>query len=174
MDELIVVELKKTNGQFNGKVRLFVDFRHLNKYCMREYYTPPSVLEIIQTIQANDAKYFSNLDAWKDYHQIELNEESELLITFITSFGRFVYNRAPFRVNAICEHCNRRMTEKLQDLDNTKKIVNDILIFSHTLDEQVILVKQFLNRCRGSGFRLRMDKYNFVESDVNFASVRLG
>ena len=108
----IAVEPKKTNVQFNGRVRLFVDFRHLNKYCMREYYTPPGVLEIFQKIQANDAKYFNNLDAWKDYHQIVLNEESERLLTFIIPFGRIVYNRAPLGVYSICEHCNRRMTEK--------------------------------------------------------------
>ena len=34
-------------------------------------------------------------------------------------------------------------------------------------------VTQFLNRCRNSGIRLRIDKFNFAESAVNFAGVRL-
>jgi len=37
----IVVEPKKTDGQFNGRVRLCVDFRYLNRYCMKEHYTSP-------------------------------------------------------------------------------------------------------------------------------------
>ena len=33
----IVVESKRDqNGEFNGKVRLCVDFRHLNKYCLNK------------------------------------------------------------------------------------------------------------------------------------------
>ena len=169
----IVVEPKKTNGQFNGKVRLCVDFRHLNKYCMREHYSSPSVLETIQKIQANDAQYFTTFDAWKGYHQIELDEESKLLTTFITPFGRFYYNRAPFGINSISEHYNRRMTEELHGLDNTKKIVDDVLIYSKSFDEHVHLVTQFLNRCRISGIRLRLDKFVFAKNVVNFAGVTL-
>ena len=60
----IVVEPKcDQNGEFNGKVRLRVDFRHLNKYCLREHYFSPSVLDIVQSIQANDEHLFSSFDA---------------------------------------------------------------------------------------------------------------
>jgi len=138
---------------------------------MREHYTSPSVLETVQKIQANDAQFFTTFDAWKGYHQIELDEESKLLTTFITPFGRFHYNRAPFGINSISEHYNRCMTEELHGLFNTKKIVEDTLIFSKSFDERMILVKQFLNRYRDSGIHLRMD--NFAKSAVNFAGVRL-
>ena len=57
----IVVEPKRDqNGEFNGKVRLCVDFRHVNKYCLREHYFSPSVLDVVQNIQANDAHLFSS------------------------------------------------------------------------------------------------------------------
>ena len=98
----IVVEPKRDqNGEFNGKVRLCVDFRRLNKYCLREHYFSPSVLDVVQSIQANDAHLFSSFDAWKEYHQIELAEESKHLTTFLTPFGRFQYERAPFGINSI-------------------------------------------------------------------------
>ena len=64
------------------------------------------------------------------------------------------------------------MTEELHGLDNTKKIVDDILI-SQNFDEHVNYVTQFLNRCHNSGIRWRIDKFNFAESAVNFAGVRL-
>ena len=126
----IVVEPKlDQNGEFNGKVRLCVDFRHLNKYCLREHYFSPSVLDVVQSIQANDAHLFSSFDAWKGYHQIELAEESKHLTTFLTPFGRFQYERAPFGINSISEHYNRRMSEELHDLPNTKKIVDDNIVY---------------------------------------------
>ena len=140
---------------------------------MRERYTSPGVLKTVQKIQATDARYFTTFDVWKGYHQIELAEESKLLTTFITPFGRFHYNQAPVGINSISEHYNRRMTKELHDLDNTNKIVDDIFIYSQNFDEPVNYVTQFLNRCRNSGIRLRIDKFNFVESAVNFAGVRL-
>ena len=71
---------------------------------VREHYTSSSVLETVQKIQTTDARYFTTFDAGKGYRQIELHEESKLLTTFITPFGRFYYNRAPFCINSISEH----------------------------------------------------------------------
>lgn len=127
----IVVEPKKdSTGQFNGKVRLCVDFRHLNKYCLREHFTTSSVLETIQSIHADDAKLFTTFDAWKGYHQIELEEKSKQLTTFITPFGRFRYERAPFGINSISEHYNRRMSEELHGLTNIQKVVDDNVVYT--------------------------------------------
>ena len=79
----IVVEPKRDrNGQYNGKIRLCVDLRHLNKCCVRERYQSPSVLEVVQSIQADHASLFFTFDAWKGYHQIELAQKSKNLTTF--------------------------------------------------------------------------------------------
>ena len=127
----IVVEPKRDrNGQYNGKIRLCVDFRHLNKCCVRERYQSPSVLEVVQNIQADHASLFSTFDAWKGYHQIELAQESKNLTTFLTPFGRFRYERAPFGINSISEHYNRRMSEELQGLPNITKVVDDSIVYS--------------------------------------------
>ena len=65
------------------------------------------------------------------------------------------------------------MTEELLGLGNTKKTVDDIWIYSQNFDEHMKYVTQFLNRCCNSGICLRIDKFNFAESAVNFAGVRL-
>ena len=171
----IVVEPKRDqNGEFNGKVRLCVDFRHLNKYCLREHYFSPSVLDVVQSIQANDAHLFSSFDAWKGYHQIELAEESKHLTTFLTPFGRFQYERAPFGINSISEHYNRRMSEELHDLPNTKKIVDDNIVYSsNSLAQHTALVKKFLTRCREAGIRLQRNKFIFAQPEITFAGIVL-
>ena len=109
----IVVEPKRDqNGEFNGIVRLCVDFRHLNKYCLREHYFSPRVLDVVQSIQANDAHLFSSFDAWKGYHQIELAEESKHLTTFLTPFDVSVTNAPPLAlirlVSITTEECLKR------------------------------------------------------------------
>ena len=106
----IVIELKRDrNEQYNGNIRPCVDFRHLNKYCVREHYISPSVLEVIQNIQAGHASLFFTFVAWKGYHPIEVTQKSKNYTTLLTFFGRFRYERALFEVNTISEHCNHRM-----------------------------------------------------------------
>ena len=132
------------------------------------------MLDVVQSIQANDAYLFSSFDAWKGYHEIELAEESKHLTTFVTPFGCFRYERAPFGINSISEHYNRRMSEELHGLPNTKKIVDDnIVFFSNSLEQHIAFVKKFLTRCREAGIRLQRNKFIFAQPEVTFAGIVL-
>ena len=110
----------------------------------------------------------------KGYHQIELAEENKRLTTFLTPFGRFRYERAPFGINSISEHYNRRMYEELHDLPNTKKTVDDNIVYSsYSLKQHTTLVKKFLTRCREAGIRLQRNKFIFSQPEVTFAGTVL-
>ena len=76
----------------------------------------PTPAEAIADIAAANAKYFTVLDAMKGYHQCPLDQDSQLLTTFITPFGRFKYLRAPYGKSSISEHYNGHMAEALADL----------------------------------------------------------
>ena len=64
----------------NGKVRICIDPRDLNKAVLREHY-PMKILEI------PEAKMFSKLDAVSGYWQIKLSPESQKLCTFNRPWG---------------------------------------------------------------------------------------
>ena len=61
----------------------------------------------------------------KGYHQLTLSKSSKDLTTFITPYGRYRYERAPFGISSISEHYNRRMSEYLDGITNFVKIVDD-------------------------------------------------
>lgn len=65
-----IVVVKKPNG----KVRICLDPRELNKAILREHYP----LKIVEELAANlkHAKYFTTLDAASGFYQIQLTEES--------------------------------------------------------------------------------------------------
>ena len=71
----------------NGTLRICLDPKHLNKAIKREHFQLPTI-ENITTRMAN-AKWFTKLDANKGYWQIPLDEESQLLTSFNTPFGRY-------------------------------------------------------------------------------------
>jgi hypothetical protein len=96
----IVVTPKKDSTE----IRMCVDLSHLNKYVRREKYQSPTPAQAVADIAAENAKIFTKIDARKGYHQCPLDEESQLLTTFITPFGRFKYLRAPYGISSISEH----------------------------------------------------------------------
>ena len=88
----IVVTPKKNSES----IRMCVDLSRLNRYVQRERYQATTPAQAVADIAASDAKYFTVLDAMKGYHQCALDNESQLLTTFITPFGRFKYRECLF------------------------------------------------------------------------------
>ena len=75
----------------SDQIRLCVDLFRLNKFVQRERYQSDTPAQAVVDIAAENAKVFTKLDALKGYHQCPLDEESQLLTTFITPFGRFKF-----------------------------------------------------------------------------------
>ena len=67
----------------------------------------PSVEQTLA--QIGGAKHFTKLDANSGYWQIELDPESAKLMTFITPFGRFCFNRLPFGITSASEHFQQQV-----------------------------------------------------------------
>ena len=64
------------------------------------------------------------------------------------------------------------MSEELHDLPNTKKIVDDNIVYSsNSLEQHTTLVKKFLTRCREAGIRLQRNKFIFAQPEITFAGI---
>ena len=91
-----------------------------------------------------NAKVFTILDAMKGYHQCPLDQESQLLTTFITPYGTFKYLRAPYGVSSISEHYDRRMDEAFAGLQGFRRVVD--IIFDSDTTQHASHVRAFLQR----------------------------
>ena len=105
----MVVVIKKSGG-----VRICVDLKPLNKCVLCERHPLPRVDDTLA--QLTGATTFSKLDTNSGFWQIPLSEESKLLTTFITPFGRYCYNKLPFGITSAPEHFQRRMSSLLEGL----------------------------------------------------------
>ena len=85
VNSLVVVD------KCNGKLRVCLDPRPLNKAIKREHFQLPTTEEILS--QMSGARYFSKLDASQGYWHLRVDDESSKLLTFATPFGRFRYKR---------------------------------------------------------------------------------
>lgn len=110
----------------NGKLRICIDPRDLNKAIKREYY-PMTTIEEISANMSNP-KYFSVLDASSGFWQVKLNRESAKLCTFNTPFGRYMFKRLPFGISSAQDVFQAVMSEMFQDIDGVEVLVDDMLI----------------------------------------------
>ena len=89
----------------NGKLRICLDPKDLNRAIQREKYQLPTVEDIATRLHG--AKVFTMMDVRNGFWHVSLEEESTYLTTFQTPFGRYRWKRMPFGISSAPEH-NRR------------------------------------------------------------------
>ena len=91
---IVVVPKKNTTD-----IRMCVDLTKLNRYVRRPTNPQLTPWEVIRNIPKG-TKHYAVFDALKGYHQVELDEESRALTTFMTPFGRYRYRRMPMGLSS--------------------------------------------------------------------------
>ena len=131
----IVVVPKKDKG-----IRLCVNLGALNKCIVRPRFESQTPFQAVSTIPPG-MKFFIVVDALKGYHQVPLDEESAAMTTFSTPVGRYQYLRFPCGVvHAGDDYC-RRVANIFDDIPNTRRIVEEIRVFSKTWGEHIEAVR---------------------------------
>ena len=150
----------------NGKVRICVDLKPLNRGVLREVHPLPKVDETLTRFSG--AKIFSKLDANSGFWQIPLSPSSRLLTTFITPMGRYCFNKLPFGVSSAPEHFQRRMSEILTDLPGVVCQMDDILVFGKTQDEHDKHLEAVLRQNEEANITLSPQKREFSKAKLTF------
>ena len=150
----------------NGDIRICVDFRPLNSCVLREVHPLPKVGEILALLTG--ARIFSKLDANSGFWQIPLSEQSKLLTTFITPYGRYCFNKMPFGIRSAPEHFQKRMSHILEGLEGVVCQIDDILVFGKDQDQHDAQLMVVLRRIQSAGVTLNKDKCKFSMSQVSF------
>lgn len=150
----------------DGNIRLCVDYTELNKNICRSRYQLPSVEECLA--QIGKANFFSKLDANKGYFQLPLEENSKLLTTFITPFGRYAFNRMPMGIKCASEVFQQRMHALVEGIEGVVCCQDDILITGKTMREHDERLNRVLRRMLVEGITLNKNKCAFRVQNCNF------
>nr|XP_054749950.1 uncharacterized protein K02A2.6-like [Lytechinus pictus] len=150
----------------NGSVRICVDLTSLNKAVEREIHPMSSVDESLAKL--GKSTIFTKLDANSGFWQIPLSDESKLLTTFVTPFGRFCFDRLPFGITSAPEVFQRTMSNILEGLDGVICHMDDVLIHGVTQADHDTRVRAVLQRLQGAGITLNHDKCEFSQQRVKF------
>ena len=112
-------------------MRLVTNYTELNKQVNRPIHLFAHTQEILQAIPPK-AKFFAKMDTVHGYFQLELDEESSWMTTFLLPQGKFRYLRAPMGLNASSDEWCCHSDVIIRGLPWARKIVDDTLIWAST------------------------------------------
>ena len=107
---------------------------------------------------------WSKLDANSGFWQIPLAQQSRLLTTFITPYGRFCFNKLPFGISSAPEHFQKWTSKILSGLEGVVCQVDDVLVFGEDKKEHDSRLRDALQRIKTAGATLNPKKCEFEKS----------
>ena len=159
----IVVVRKK-----NGDVRLCIDYRKLNLQTVKDNYALPNLEESFAALTGS--RWFSVLDLKSGYYQIEMAEADKPKTAFVTPLGFWEFNRMPQGVTNAPSTFQRLMERCMGDLHLKEVLVflDDLIIFSDTLEEHERRLLRVLHRLGDYGLKLSPEKCKFFQASVRY------
>uniref|UniRef100_A0A8C6PSX4 Gypsy retrotransposon integrase-like protein 1 n=3 Tax=Nothobranchius TaxID=28779 RepID=A0A8C6PSX4_NOTFU len=159
----IVVVRKK-----NGEVRLCIDYRKLNLQTIRDAYALPNLEESFSALAGS--QWFSVMDLKSGYYQIEMCEKDKPKTAFVCPFGFYEFNRMPQGITNAPSTFQRVMEKCMKDINLKEVLVflDDLIVFSNSLEEHETRLSHVLERLREYGLKLSPDKCRFFQTSVRY------
>ena len=152
----------------DGRWRMCVDYRALNRQTIRDRYPLPRIDDLLDRL--GKARHFTTLDLASGYHQIAVKDEDIPKTAFRTQRGQFEFVVMPFGVTNAPATFQRMMNSIFkEELDDSVLVyLDDILIFSRTLQEHIQHIRGALEKLRAAQLYARLHKCAFFQQKVEY------
>ena len=152
----------------NGDVRLCIDYRKLNLQTVKDAYALPNLEETFSALTGS--KWFTVLDLKSGYYQIAVEEADKAKTAFVTPLGFWEFNRMPQGITNAPSTFQRLMEKCMGELHLKEVLVflDDLIIFSDTLEEHEHRLMKVLTHLKDYGLKLSLEKCKFFQKSVRY------
>jgi hypothetical protein len=152
----------------NGKLRLCVDYRQLNDITIKNRHPLPLITELRDRLQG--AQWFTTLDLRGAYNLIRIKAGEEWKTAFRSQEGHYEYMVMPFGLTNAPATFQGMIQSVLREYLDISAVVylDDILIYSRTLDEHREHVDQVLRRLQEHQLLVEPEKSKFHAQEVDY------
>ena len=156
MNQLSGVHLWLLFQKPSGDVCICVDLTKLNGNILREVHPLPSVDYTLAKF--GGSKIFSKMDANSEFWQRKLSNESRLLTTSLTPWGRFCFNRLPYGISTGSEQFQRCLGAILEGLEGVEVLIDDIIVHGADQKQHDKRLTAVLNKLANANVTLNQKK----------------
>ncbi|KZZ87013.1 Ribonuclease H-like protein [Ascosphaera apis ARSEF 7405] len=155
----------------HGGIRVCVDYRGLNAITIKTRCAMPLLSDTLNSLQG--AIIFSAMDIVHAFNRLRIAAGHEWLTSFITRYGQFEYLVMPFGLCNAPSTFQAYINRSLQDyIDNfCSAYIDDIIVFSKSLQEHRNHIKKVLLRLRDRKLYLDIDKCSFHQEEITYLGV---
>ena len=158
----------------DGTARVVIDYRGLNEITIKNKYPLPLMDEMFDRVHG--AKFFTKIDLRSGFHQIRIDDADCEKTAFRTRYGSFEYRVLPMGLCNAPGTFMQLMNDTFRDLLDKSVLVflDDILVFSRTLEEHTAHVREVLDRLRKQQLYAKLSKCELFRDEVEFLGHRIG
>jgi hypothetical protein len=156
----------------DGFLRPIQDYRKLNDMTIKNRYPLPLIQELVDKL--SKARFFTKLDVRWGFNNVRIKEGDEWKAAFRTNRGLFEPLVMFFGLTNSPATFQTMMNTIFKDeIDGGKVIIylDDILIFTETLEEHETMVRKVLQKLRANKLFLKHTKCSFEQAEVEYLGV---
>jgi hypothetical protein len=156
----------------DGKLRFIQDYRALNAITRKNRYPLPLIDDLIHRLKG--VHYFTKLDVRWGYNNVRIREGDEWKAVFRTNRGLFEPLVMYFGLTNSPATFQTMMNEIFQDLITEGVVsvyLDDILIFTNSLEEHRRITRLVLDRMQEHKLYLRPEKCEFEKTKIKYLGV---
>lgn len=156
---LLRVRKKDQFGQWSAS-RVCIDPRHINEVLLSQDLPLPDIQDILRRLFG--FKVASSLDIKSAFTQCPVRSTDQFILTFTHKGKRYMFQGTPYGLTPLSGHYQRLIEVILEGCEDFIIIyVDDIVIFSLSLEEHVHHCKSVLQRLTFWNLRLNISKCHF-------------
>jgi hypothetical protein len=156
----------------DGKLHFVQDYRALNAITRKNKYLLPLLNNLIHRLK--DTRYFTKLDVRWGYNNVHIHEGDECKVMFHTNRGLFKPLVIYFGLTNSPATFQTMMNEIFQDLITEGVVsvyLDDILIFTNSLEEHCQITCLVLDHMREHKLYLQPEKCEFKKTKIEYLGV---
>ncbi|KAK9401689.1 hypothetical protein NXF25_010045 [Crotalus adamanteus] len=160
-------------GKKDGGLRLCVDFRGLNAVCIEQVYPLPLIKDLLTHLATGTI--FTKLDLREAYYRVRIREGDEWKTTFNCPLGSYQFKVMPFGLQGAPAVFMQLINEVLHDhlYKGVLVYLDDILIYSRSLEEHVELVRTVLRKLLDAQLYCKISKCEFHKERIDYLGFRV-
>lgn len=153
----------------DGRLRFCIDYRRINNRTVRDAHALPRIEDTIDALQGSS--WFTSLDLQAGYWQLDVEECDKPKTAFTCgNLGFYEFNRLPFGLTNSPATFQRLMQKVLGDLHLQSCLIylDDVIIFSQTVEEHFTRLREVLVRLKDAGLKLKPSKCQFLQRKLKY------